>query len=120
MLSHSLYWCRVLTVEEAHYLCAILNAACVTELVRPHMSYGKDERHIDKHVWKLPIPLFDAKNRAHAKLAAHAAEIEAAVATLELDDSLHFAARRRRIREFLEEHPAAKKIEAAVAKLLGG
>jgi hypothetical protein len=119
VMEHALYWCRVLTAWEAHYLCAILNAACVTELVRPHMSYGKDERHIDKHVWKLPIPLFDAKNRAHMKLAEQAAELEAAVEALELDDSLHFAARRRHVREFLASDPTAKKIEAAVAKLLG-
>lgn len=119
LMAHSLYWCRVHTVEEARYLCAILNAVCVTELVRPYMSYGKDERHIDKHVWKLPIPLFDANKRAHMKLAEQAAEVEAAVAALELDDNLHFAARRRRVREFLADHPTAQKIEAAVAKLLG-
>lgn len=118
LIDSSLYWCRAVTVEEAHYLCAILNAACVTELVRPHMSYGKDERHIHKHVWKLPVPLFDAKNKAHTKLAELGEEVEEAVAELELDDTLHFAARRRRIREFLAEHPTAQKIEAAVAKLL--
>lgn len=118
LIDHSLYWCRVLTIKEAHYLCAILNAACVTELVRPHMAYGKDERHIDKHVWKLPIPLFDANNRAHMKIAEQAAKVEEAVAKLELDDTLHFAARRRHIREFLADHPTAKRIEAVVAKLL--
>lgn len=119
VMAHSLYWSRVHSVEEARYLCAILNAACVTELVRPYMSYGKDERHIDKHVWKLPIPLFDPKNRAHVKLAEQAAEVEAAIALLELNDELHFAARRRHVREFLEEHPVARKIEVGVAKLLG-
>jgi len=118
IVEHGLYWCRVLTVEEAHYLCAILNAARVTELVRPHMSYGKDERHIDKHIWKLPIPRFDANQRAHRKLARQAAEVEAAVAELELDDHLHFAARRRQVREFLASHPSARHIETAVAKLL--
>lgn len=82
------------------------------------MSYGKDERHIHKHVWKLPVPLFDAKNKAHTKLADLGEEVEEAVAGFELDDTLHFAARRRRIREFLAEHPTAQKIEAAVAKLL--
>ena len=37
----------------------ILNAATITELVRPFMSYGKDERHFDKHIWQLPVPLYD-------------------------------------------------------------
>jgi hypothetical protein len=119
VMSHSLYWSWVDSVEEARYLCAILNASCVTELVRPYMSYGKDERHIDKHVWKLPIPKFDPKDREHMKLAKQAALVEAAIAELELDDDLHFAARRRHIREFLADHPSAKQIEEFVAKLLG-
>jgi SAM-dependent methyltransferase len=119
VISHSLYWSWVDSVDEARYLCAILNATCVTELVRPYMSYGKDERHIDKHVWKLPIPKFDPSNRDHMKLAKQAAHVETAVAALELDDDLHFAARRRRIREFLVDHPIAQQIEKSVAKLLG-
>jgi SAM-dependent methyltransferase len=120
IIDHSLYWSCVDSSEEAGYLCAILNTRCVTELVRPFMSYGKDERDIHKHVWKLPIPLFDADNPEHMKLAKLAAQVEADVAALELDDNLHFAARRRHIREFLEDHPIAQQIETSVAKLFGG
>jgi hypothetical protein len=53
------------------------------------------------------------------KLAKQAAHVETAVAALELDDDLHFTARRRRIREFLVDHPIAQQIEKSVAKLLG-
>jgi hypothetical protein len=57
VIEHGLYWATAAAAAEAHYLCAILNAATFTELVRPFMSYGKDERHFDKHIWQLPIPL---------------------------------------------------------------
>ena len=34
-----------------------------------YMSYGKDERHFDKHIWQLPIPKFDPSNPMHNELA---------------------------------------------------
>jgi hypothetical protein len=33
------------------------------------MSYGKDERHFDKHIWQLPNAKFDPSNPMHNKLA---------------------------------------------------
>lgn len=56
LIEHAVYWAAVSTASEGHYLVGILNTPSLTELVRPLMSYGKDERHIDKAVWKLPIP----------------------------------------------------------------
>jgi hypothetical protein len=50
---HKLYWGAVANRAEGLYLCSILNSPLITDLVRPLMSYGKDERDIDKHVWKL-------------------------------------------------------------------
>jgi len=55
LIASGLYWAAVRSLEEADYLCAILNAPITTELVRPFMSYGKDERDIHKHVWEVPI-----------------------------------------------------------------
>ena len=118
IIAHSLYWSPARNLAEARYLCAILNARCVTELVRPYMSYGKDERHIDKHVWKLPIPSFDPSDPEHSTLAKLARRLELDITTLELDADLHFSARRRRVRELMHEHPAAQQIERIVAHLL--
>ena len=59
---YGLYWATAASTAEALYLCAILNSPTFTELVRPFMSYGKDERHFDKHIWQLPIPLYDPTN----------------------------------------------------------
>lgn len=118
VIDHTLYWATAFNEAEALFLCAVLNAATTTRLVRPLMSYGKDERHIDKFVWKLPIPPFDAANRQHAKLAELGAEAELLVGQLALDECKHFAASRRAVREALAGSDVGKAIEKAVKKLL--
>lgn len=101
------------------YLCAVLNAAAFTELVRPFMSYGKDERHFDKHIWQLPVPLYDPADDLHRRLAARGAELEAAVGQLPLRSEKHFAAVRRDVRGFIAGSEAGRDVEALVEELLG-
>lgn len=117
VMDHTLYWATAAGEDEAHYLCAIINAAKTTELARPLMSYGKDERHIDKHLWKLPIPEFDAKNPLHKELSALGKEAEVKVAALALRD-VHFATQRRQVRAFLEETGLAARLDSALSRLL--
>ena len=69
LVSNALYWASVASDAEADYLCAVLNAPATTAAVRPLMSYGKDERHFDKHIWQLPIPKFDEANSTHRRMA---------------------------------------------------
>lgn len=69
VVEHGVYWASVGSPDEANYLVGILNAAILTELVRPLMSYGKDERHIDKAVWKLPIPTYNPADPSHQRIA---------------------------------------------------
>jgi hypothetical protein len=89
-----------------------------TEFVRPLMSYGKDERDIHKHVWKLPIPEFDPSNRALVRLAELGALAERLAAQVQVDPNLHFSASRRRIRARLIENPDAAEIDDLVYELL--
>lgn len=72
IIDHKLYWGTVTSQAEGWYLCAILNSPELTQLVRPLMSYGKDERDIDKHVWKLPIPLYNPADIIHQRLVCRA------------------------------------------------
>jgi|CXWL01.1.fsa_nt_gi hypothetical protein len=120
IIDHTLYWGTTWTREEARFLCAILNSAEVTRRVRPLMSYGKDERHIDKHVWNLPIPAFLASNEVHAQIVELSTEVEAAVAALPLEESSSFVTLRRAVRGFLEDLPAAVQLETLVVRLLNG
>lgn len=118
VIDKKLYWATAATRDEAAFLLAVLNTATVTTLIRPLMSYGKDERDVDKYIWMLPIPSFDPSNPLHARLVALAAELEEEVGQLELDESKYFVSLRRQLRKFLANHPKGQEIERLVAKLL--
>jgi hypothetical protein len=118
VIDHKLYWATPASQAEALFLCAILNAAEVTRQVRPLMSYGKDERDIDKHIWRLPIPEFDSTDPLHAEISALGFEVEREVESLQLDESKSYITLRQQTRRFLEQSAKAQKIEKLVSKLL--
>ncbi|MEU5563613.1 N-6 DNA methylase [Micromonospora musae] len=118
VIEHGLYYCAINSRSEGHYLSAILNSPALTALARPLMSYSKDERHIDKHLWKLPIPRYDDTDRTHRRLAELGQEQCQFVAGLDLEKRRSFVTSRRRIRAALAGHPATREIEAAVMKML--
>ncbi|MFG2695216.1 N-6 DNA methylase [Kitasatospora sp. NPDC048407] len=118
VMEHKLYWGTVATREEGMYLCAILNTPVLTELVRPLMSYGKDERDIDKAVWQLPIPIFDSSNPTHARVA-ELGELEAKrIAELTFDEGKGFVRLRQVVREFLATSQDAEELDDLVRQLL--
>jgi SAM-dependent methyltransferase len=118
VIDHKLYWATAASTGEAQYLCAILNSATFTEIARPFMSYGKDERDFDKHIWQLPVPLYDRTDDLHGRLSTRGAELEAAIGKLEVDHRRHFAAVRRDIRGFIAASEAGQDVEALVEELL--
>ncbi|WP_433419771.1 N-6 DNA methylase [Microtetraspora malaysiensis] len=115
---HKLYWATVTSYDEGLYLCAILNCPALTQLVRPLMSYGKDERDIDKHIWKLPIPLYDPSNEVHARLATLGRLEATLVEALELDENKGFVKLRQVVRKALAEGHYAKEVDELVVGLL--
>lgn len=119
IIDHKLYWGTVNSIEEGRYLCAILNSPMLTQLVRPLMSYGKDERDVDKHIWRLSIPLYDSGNSVHQRLAALGDQEAAIVRDLELDETANFVALRRAVRTALATGDPAQEIEEIVTELLG-
>lgn len=118
VIDHKLYWGTVSSREEGMYLCAILNAPALTEIVRPLMSYGKDERDIDKAVWQLPIPQFDGGNAAHQRLAGIGAAESQRVASLVLDESKNFVKLRQVIRAVIVDSPDGEELDQLVRLLL--
>ena len=119
IVSSGLYWAPVASDTEADFLCAILNAPVTTELARPLMSYGKDERDIHKHIWELPIPEFDLSDDSHQRIAALGGELEKIVATFPIDGLVHFAATRRHIRDFILETVEGQELDVLVGELIG-
>jgi hypothetical protein len=71
------YWLETKDENEAHYLCAVLNAPCVDEHIKPFQTKGafgaqrgKGERHIHRRPFEvLPIPLFSRRDERHQRLA---------------------------------------------------
>jgi hypothetical protein len=113
IIDHSLYWGVVSNLDEGNYLCAVVNSPIVTELVRPLMAYGKDERHVDKQLWQLPISQYNASNSVHCRLAQLGAELAGEVSKLPLRDA-NFVVLRRRVRQFMATHAAATEIDRLI------
>jgi hypothetical protein len=119
ILEHGLYGAQVETPEEGMFLCAILNAPALTHLVRPLMSYGKDERHIDKSLWKLPIPLYDPTRDEHRRLAELGGMEAERIRALSLDPQRNFTALRRVARDALTASPHVDELDELVTAMLG-
>ena len=82
------------------------------------MSYGKDERDVDKHLWKLPIPRYDETDPQHRQLADLGHACAEHVKTLDLDEGGNFVTLRRKVRSALAAHPPAVEANTLVVGLL--
>lgn len=118
VIDHKLYWATVSTAAEARYLTAVLNSPIITERVRPLQGRGEhNPRDIDKYVWKLPIPIYDASIDLHQTLVGLAEDAEVFVAALDLPDK-RFETQRKFVRAQLRANPIGKEIDAAVEALI--
>jgi SAM-dependent methyltransferase len=118
VIDHALYWATVTSREEGRYLCALLNSPVLTDLVRPLMSYGKDERHVDKHLWQLLIPTFDPADSEHQRLADLGAQATQLIADLPIDETSNFVTLRRHVRAALAASPVGQAADEMVTELL--
>jgi hypothetical protein len=118
VVNNKLYWCAAASQDEADYLCAVLNSPVTTEFVRPLMSYGKDERDVHKHVWKLPIPEYNEGTPMLRRLAQLGRLASDTASGVEVDAERHFSAARRHIRNALVGNPDTAEIDDLVYELL--
>ena len=119
IVEHQLNWAAARSVEEARYLCTVLNSVAVTKAVEPFMTSGKGGgRHIGSHLWKLPIPLYDASDVLHRNLVDLGGRAEQFVTTLDIKPSKAHGMMRAKIREQLTESELGQSIEESVKTLL--
>jgi SAM-dependent methyltransferase len=116
---HKLYWGTIHTHAEGWYLCAILNSPELTQLARPLMSYGKDERDIDKSIWQLPIPLYNPADAVHQRLSALGHQEAQLVAALDLNEQRNYITLRQDVRGVLSAGSGAQEVADIVTELLG-
>ncbi len=121
----TLYWIVCTSTEEAYYLLAIVNSDVLFEAVAPLMAKGQfGARHVHKHLWKLPIPEFDAANALHAEIsesgraAAESAAVKLEQIRQEHGPSVSVAKVRSELRKWLRSSPQGKAVEDAATRLL--
>lgn len=121
VIEHKLYWFGPGSLDEAHYLTAILNSEVGRARSAHLQSRGQfGARDFDKVIWNLPIPVFDAQNGLHVELARAGDEAEHRASLVELVESEKFQRARRRIRDALIADGIAGEIDELVEKLLDG
>ncbi len=125
LVDYTLFWIACRNIREAHYILAIINSWALYEAVSPMMAKGQfGARHLQKHLWKLSIPEFDAGEPLHVTVseAGAAAAAGAKVRLEELREqrgtSCTVTVARREIRKWLQESEEGRKVEAAVSRLL--
>ncbi|WP_197701253.1 N-6 DNA methylase [Micromonospora coriariae] len=119
IIDHKLYWAAVSGAEEARYLVGILNSTMVLERVRPLQALGLfGGRDIDKNVFAVPIPSYDAEDKNHQELASLSLEAEAVAAAVDLSAVADFKRARRVIRQELVRCQLAQRIDDVVARVI--
>ena len=126
IVDHVLYWIPCKDSHEAYFLLSIINSYALYEAVAPMMPTGQfGARHLHKHLWKLPIPEFDASDPLHAEVSA-AGEAAAKGAARQLArlreerERVTVTIARRELRKWLRVSPEGRAVEDAVGRLLGG
>ena len=121
IIDHKLYWGAVRSLEEAHYLCGILNSETLRSRVEQYQSQGQfGPRDFDKYVFNVPIPRFNKEYPLHRRIA-EVADTAASLAHRVPDRTgERFTVTRRRIREALAEHDIGGRLEELAADLLDG
>lgn len=121
VIDHKLYWAPVATVEEARYLCGMLNSQALGDAVMQYQARGQhNPRDFDKHVFSAGLPQFDPANGAHRQLAQLTARAEVVAAGVDLRPSWQFQKARRVIREALGEDGVAGEINRVVVEVMAG
>lgn len=120
VIDHMLYWAKPTSIDEANYLCSILNSETCRARAEQFQAKGQfGARHFDKVIWNLPIPRFDSKIKLHRDLADAGKTAETVAGSVTLKEGEKFQRARKRVRDALIENGIADTIEKLVEKLLG-
>ena len=124
VIDHKLFWIPCETLEEAHYLLAVINSDVLRDMVAPLMSQGQfGPRDLHKHLWKLPIPKFDSDDPKHIAVSKAGKQAQKIAATKRLEVEAEYANPtytriRREVRSWLATSPTGKAVETAVSNLI--
>ena len=124
LVDYTLFWITCTDSREANYLLAIINSQALYEAVSPMMAKGQfGARHLQKHLWKLPIPKFDPTQGLHVAIVEAGARAAAEGKNLaelreQRGDKLTVTIVRRELRKWLRTSEEGRAVETHVGKLL--
>ena len=120
VIDYTLFWISCDTQAEAHYLLAVINSDVLRDKVEPFMPKGQfGPRHVQKHLWKLPIPTFDPTEPTHAAVSQAGKNAIQAAQTNYPDPPATIRTVRKELRSWLAESPEGKTVEETVSHLIG-
>ena len=124
LVDYTLFWITCKDTQEAYYLLAIINSDALYSAAIPLMSKGQyGARHLQKHLWKLPIPAFDPTVPLHTAIA-DAGEAATTGAAQQLDElratrsKLTVTIARRELRHWLRTSKEGQAVENVVSEIL--
>jgi hypothetical protein len=117
------YYVECVNENEAHYLCAMLNAPIVDKMIKPFQTKGqfgaksgKGERDIHRRPFQhVPIPEFSGDDKRHKKLAKLSADCHEKIRAVVNDavtDRKFFTGPIARIRPMLRQKMLAQELAA--------
>ena len=125
IIDYTLFWAPCRNHQEAHYVLAIINSRTLYETAKPLMAKGQfGARHLQKHLWKLSIPEYDATNRLHQKIAragqaaAHGADEQLQNLYKQHGAAVSTTIARRELHKWLAQSDEGKQVETLVKQLL--
>ena len=124
IVDYTLFWTVCKDEEEAYYLLAIINSDTLYESAKPFMARGQfGARHLQKHLWKLPIPEYDANNSLHTSISDAGRKASEGAATrlselYEERDRVTVTIARRELRSWLRGSSQGRDVEDLVGGLI--
>ena len=128
LVDSTLYWIKCNSLDEAHYLTAIINSNNLlsrVDLLMPKGAYGS--RHLHKHLWRLSIPEYDKDNSLHIELASLGRKLHSQAQNRWKEEeaertaagkTISVTVARRVLREWLTTNPEAQRAEEIVKQLV--
>ena len=124
VVDYTLFWVSCSDEREANYLLAIINSQTLYEAVEEFMAKGQfGARHLQKHLWKLPIPEFDSDEQLHIDIskagqAASKGVVEQLAQLHQERENVTYRITRRELRKWLADSEEGRTVETLVGELL--
>lgn len=119
LIEHKAYWMPTSSLGEARFLIGILNSQALVDRIRPLQAVGLfGARDFDKYLFSIPFGEFDEDDADHQDLVELVERAEQIAASVDLSGRRTFQAKRKAIRQALENDGVGRRLEAVALRIL--